>query len=88
MGESGAEWPFRYADLEPYYSRAETLLDVAGEASADPTEPFRSAPYPQRAAPLSELSASIARAGESLGLRPFPLPLAINHRPGRYLGVT
>ena len=41
---SGAEWPFGYRELEPYYTEAERILDIAGTSGQDPTEPFRSAP--------------------------------------------
>lgn len=75
---SGAAWPVAYADLEPFYSRAERLLGVAGEAGADPTEPPRGAPYPQPPARMSEASRRIAAAAQSLGLHPFRIPLAIN----------
>lgn len=77
--DSGAEWPYRYADLEPYYTEAERLLQVAGRAGADPTEPARSASYPQQPAPLSPISDRIARIASEDGLKPFPLPLAINY---------
>ncbi|HEX8693924.1 MAG TPA: GMC family oxidoreductase [Longimicrobium sp.] len=79
VDDSGAAWPFGYAELEPFYTRAERLLGVSGEAGRDPTEPPRSAPYPQPPAPLSETSRRIGRAAESLGLHPFRIPLAINH---------
>ena len=82
-GESGASWPIRYSDLEPFYCQAEKILDVAGNGESDPTEPQRSQPYPQQAAPLSKISTAIANAGKSLGLSPFPLPLAFNHRAGK-----
>ena len=36
VGDSGAEWPYRYADLEPFYSKAEQLLGVAGIGRAGP----------------------------------------------------
>ncbi len=78
-GDSGAEWPIRYADLEPYYGIAERIIGVSGADSGDPTAPWRSSPYPTtpaRFAPVSELVASAAR---SLGLHPFPLPMAIHH---------
>ena len=45
VGESGAAWPFDYNVLEPFYTRAEQLLGVAGEAGMDPTEPPRCAPF-------------------------------------------
>ena len=32
-------WPFRYADLEPFYGEAERLYDVHGSTGSDPTEP-------------------------------------------------
>ncbi|HEV2129831.1 MAG TPA: NAD(P)-binding protein, partial [Longimicrobiaceae bacterium] len=45
VGESGAQWPLGYRDLERYYARAERILGVAGRAGEDPTEPFRSGAY-------------------------------------------
>lgn len=79
VGDSGAEWPIRYEDLEPHYGIAEKLLNVSGEAGADPTEPRRNGRYPQSAASLSEISGKIKYAGKELGLRPFPMPLAFNY---------
>jgi choline dehydrogenase-like flavoprotein len=77
--DSGGAWPYRYADLEPYYARAEELFGVAGVAGDDPTESWRSSPYPGVPAPLAPISARIAAAARDLGLRPFRLPLAINY---------
>ena len=76
---AAAAWPYRYADLEPYYSQAERIIGVAGVAGADPTEPPRSRGYVERPAPLAPVSARIAEAARALGYHPFPLPLAINH---------
>lgn len=76
---SDACWPYRYADLEPYYAEVERIIGVAGRDGADPTEPVRSAPYPQPPAPLAPPSEMIGRAAQRLGLRPFPLPLALNY---------
>jgi choline dehydrogenase-like flavoprotein len=76
---TGAAWPYRYADLEPFYSQAESLLEVAGETGVDPTEPPRSAGYPRTPGPLAPVSQRIADAARSLGLHPFRLPLAINY---------
>ena len=80
---SGASWPIGYRELAPAYDEAERLLDVAGQAGADPTEPPRTAGYPQRPGPLHPVSSRLADAARELGLRPFPLPLALNRRPDR-----
>lgn len=77
---SGAEWPYRYAELEPYYTRAEEILGIAGEAGSDPTEPPRSAPYAHPPAEISPIARMIGNAASELGLHPFRLPLAINYR--------
>ena len=77
-GDSGARWPVRYADLEPYYAAAERILGVSGAAGEDPTEPPRSGPYPQPAADVAPVTRRIERAARDLGLNPFRLPLAIN----------
>ncbi len=79
-GESGAEWPISYSDLEPYYTKAEALLDISGEADIDPTEPFRSNPFPQGPGELAGISEKVKNAAKGLGLNPFQLPLAINYR--------
>src|SRR5574341_2580322 len=79
IGNSGAHWPFTYAELEPYYTRAGQILNVAGETGSDPTEPLHSAPYPQPLNGLSHTSQMIAAAARDLDLHPFRLPLAINY---------
>jgi choline dehydrogenase-like flavoprotein len=81
-GDSGASWPYTYADLEPYYARAEQLLDVAGASGDDPSEPWRSTDYPQRLPALAPISSRIADAARAMGLHPSRLPLAINYATG------
>jgi choline dehydrogenase-like flavoprotein len=70
-------WPISYADLEPYYTRAETLYQVHGVRGEDPTEPPASAPYPHPAVSheprIQQLSDDLARAG----YRPFHTPCGI-----------
>jgi choline dehydrogenase-like flavoprotein len=71
-------WPVRYGEFAPHYDEAERLLGVVGLAGADPTEPPRAGPYPAAPPPYAAPADRLARACERLGLRPFPLPLAIN----------
>lgn len=78
-GDSEAEWPISYNDLESYYSEAEKILGIAGEAGIDPTEPPRSQPFPQSPAPLADISKKLKAAAQGIGLKPFSLPMAINH---------
>ena len=70
-------WPISYADLEPYYTRAEQLYHVHGERKVDPVEPWASGPFPYPAMSheprVEQLSADLERAG----LHPFHLPLGI-----------
>ncbi|HMJ58639.1 MAG TPA: GMC family oxidoreductase [Gemmatimonadales bacterium] len=71
------DWPITYADLAPYYEQAEGLLGVAGVAGQDPTEPPRR-PYAAAPPSFSTPARRVAAAAASLGLKPFPIPLAIN----------
>jgi len=80
-GASLADWPFSYADLEPWYAKAEREFGVAGQAGSNPFEGPRSSPYPNPPHPDRRSSLLFARGAKKLGLHPFPLPLAINSRP-------
>ena len=74
-------WPFSYADLAPYYDRAERAMWVHGAAGSDPTEPPRGAfPF----APLEHEPpiAWLARRLRAQGLQPFPLPIAVHQGDG------
>jgi choline dehydrogenase-like flavoprotein len=70
-------WPLTYADFEPYYSRAEQLYFVHGEAGEDPTEAWRSSAYPYPAVSheprIRQLHDDFAR----VGLNPFHLPVGV-----------
>jgi choline dehydrogenase-like flavoprotein len=72
------DWPIDYDDLAPYYDQAEREIGVAGVAGRDPFEPPRHQPFATRPPAYGTSARKIAEAAESLGLRPFPLPLAIN----------
>lgn len=75
------EWPITYADMEPFYGRAETLYWVHGDGG-DPTEPWRSTPYPFPPIPHEKAMADVAEGLTRQGLRPFSLPLSVDSRPG------
>jgi choline dehydrogenase-like flavoprotein len=70
-------WPISYNELEPYYTEAERIYHVHGNAGEDSTEPERSAAYPKPAVSheprIQQLSDDFAR----LGLRPFHTPLGV-----------
>ena len=71
-------WPIGYDDLEPYYSKAERLLVVHGDAGADACGPHRSVGYPQPSQELTPPAQRIFAAAQKLGYHPFKIPLAIN----------
>jgi choline dehydrogenase-like flavoprotein len=71
-------WPISYADLEPYYTQAERLYLVHGQAGEDPTEPLRSGAFPY---PAISHEPRIQRLHDDLisaGHRPFHLPVGVD----------
>lgn len=80
-GTGLADWPITYADLEPYYARAERELGVSGMAGANPFEPWRSGPYPLPPLPAKSSGVLFERAARKLGWHPYPAPMAILSRP-------
>ena len=70
-------WPLAYADLEPYYTRAEQLYHVHGTRGEDPTEPWASAPYPYSAVSHEPRIQALHDGLTALGQRPFHVPLGI-----------
>lgn len=73
----GDDWPISYADLEPYYARAEAELGIAGIPD-DPWASPRSAPFPLPAFPFSYSDGLFARACATLGIGFHHLPQARN----------
>lgn len=79
-GNTLVDWPVSYADLEPYYTSLEWMIGVAGDAAANPFIP-RSRPYPLP--PLRPFTGGVrfAQAARSMGLHPYPTPVAVNSIP-------
>lgn len=76
-GGVSPEWPISYDDLEPYYTEAERLYSVHGEAGADPCEPRRSAPFPFPAVEYEPRMRELSNGLAAQGLRPFPCALGV-----------
>ncbi|MBV8828638.1 MAG: GMC family oxidoreductase [Acidobacteriaceae bacterium] len=75
------DWPITYADLEPYYTKAEWDLGISGLAGANPFEAPRSRPYPLPPKPPKSSGVLFEGAARKLGLHPFPAPVAILSQP-------
>jgi choline dehydrogenase-like flavoprotein len=73
------DWPIRYEDLEPYYTRVEYELGVSGPdgAEANPFDPPRSRRFPTPPHPFNLGSLAVKRGADKLGLHFFREPVAI-----------
>ena len=70
-------WPLSYEDFEPWYSKAEQLYQVHGNAGEDPTEGHRSEPYPWPAVSHEPRLAEIYDQLTKSGYHPFHAPCGI-----------
>jgi len=89
QGGVSPAWPISYADMEPFYTRAEELFHVHGDLGAapavpggyrssyDPTEPFHSKKYPFPALTNEPGMQSIEDSVRKLGIHTFPIPLGL-----------
>jgi choline dehydrogenase-like flavoprotein len=75
-------WPLTYADLEPYYQRAENLYGVHGDESQDPTAPPRSCALPYPPLAHEPYMAKVAASLRSVGVHPSPVPMGVDRRAG------
>lgn len=80
-GATLADWPIDYDELEPYYTRAEWELGVAGEEGPLTGRTPRSKGYPMPAMGTEPARVLLAGAAERLGWSWGPIPLAINSVP-------
>ena len=83
-GSSLADWPLGYRELEPWYSRAEKELGVAGGET-----PYarRSSPYPLPAVERGPVGEWLAAGAERAGWKTIAPPLALNTKPYRGRGA-
>jgi choline dehydrogenase-like flavoprotein len=77
-GTGFADWPFDYAELEPYYTKVDWDIGVSGLAGASPFDPPRTKPYPMPPLPVKSSGVLFERGARKLGLHPFPAPMVIN----------
>jgi choline dehydrogenase-like flavoprotein len=80
-GTGFADWPITYADLEPYYTKAEWELGISGQAGASPFDPPRVKPYPLPPVTVKSSGVLLERGARKLGWHPFPAPMAVLSRP-------
>jgi len=76
IGTGGLDWPFDYDTLEPYYTRAEHYLQVAGDSEHQ--DPPRGADYPFEAPPFTRVDGLVIDALDRLGWSHGHIPIARN----------
>ncbi|CAN5529779.1 GMC family oxidoreductase [soil metagenome] len=81
-GGTSPAWPISYNGLEPYYGIAERWYLAHGKGGIDPTEPYRSIPYPFPPVPHDAYMRDLAGSLENLGLHPYPMPLGLEYFSG------
>jgi len=82
VGGVSPAWPITYAQLAPYYDLAEEMYGVHGAAGADPTEAAGRGKYPYAALAHEPVIERVAEALREQGMKPFPLPLAVQLHEG------
>ena len=84
------DWPLSYADLEPYYERAEYEIGVSGQAGnlqgkkvagGNPFEAPRQRDYPLPPLFVQQAGITFDEGARNLGYHTFPLPRAILSQP-------
>jgi choline dehydrogenase-like flavoprotein len=78
MEGSSPGWPMTYADLEPWYSRAEILFRVRGITSQDPTEPPHASDFAYPPVPDEPVIQTVRERLCQAGAHPSSLPLSID----------
>ncbi len=79
LEDMGQDWPFSYADLAPYYRRAEFQLGVSGTTTGIPAGHVRGTP-PNPPHMLFYASQVLKQGFDKLGIPSYPGSVAINSR--------
>ncbi|HEY3378226.1 MAG TPA: GMC family oxidoreductase [Armatimonadota bacterium] len=80
-GSTLDDWPIEYADLEPYYEKAEWEMGVSGDVSNDPFKAVRKKPLPMPPLAPNREYQILHPAAKRLGLHPFDIPMLRNSVP-------
>ncbi len=80
-GSTLDDWPIEYADLEPYYEKAEWEMGVSGDVSNDPFKSARRKPLPMPPLAPNREYQLLHPAAKRLGLHPFDIPMLRNTVP-------
>ena len=84
------DWGVTFDELEPHFDRFEYLYRISGKAGnlqgriipgGNPFEGPRSREYPNPPLKTAYSSALFAKAAQSMGYKPFPVPTGANSRP-------
>jgi choline dehydrogenase-like flavoprotein len=82
-GTALEDWPITYAELEPYYTRAEWEVGVSGQAGGERQGGAAQQAVPHAAAALTGPGALLEIGAAKLGWLAQPAPMAILSRPYR-----
>lgn len=80
-GSSLADWPIDYADLAPYYERAEWEMGVAGDGDLASLHWPRDKGFPLPALPVTRRGEVLRAGATTLGWDVLPIPALINTVP-------
>jgi len=80
-GSSLADWPITYADVAPYYDRAEWEIGVSGDSARSAESWPRAKGYPMPPVQLNRQGTVMRRGAEALGWPTLAVPLLINSTP-------
>lgn len=81
-------WAISYAELEPYYTRAEKIYRVHGKIGEDPTDPPRSADFPYPPISHEPYIEALAEKLHAQGLHPYHYHMGLDlNEQDRSLGA-